>query len=234
VGSKIVEERRDLLKATKEAFYRTISLKMKLFYEVVPKGTNPDLTGKFVEALVRCFIQDWISPYILLHGTLYPHNLDSQDAKPKQIDGIVYDPELGPAIIREGDFLVVDPAFCRGIIEIKTSYKKKIKNLEQDLQSLGRQYLVPAGASLYSAMGVVVHDPDPERKSYPDWLDRHPIFSFRLGSHCPIFILFRTDDYQPHEEAIDAMIRAIYCNIRWPRPTVLQTPVGYSAKKPGA
>src|SRR5262245_24260659 len=86
---------RDSLRAAKEAFCRTVSLKMQLFYSVVPKGTNATLTGAFVEELIRGFIRDWISPCLLMHGTLYPHDLEpSLPVTPRQIDGIVFDPRL--------------------------------------------------------------------------------------------------------------------------------------------
>src|SRR5262249_30490695 len=52
------------------AFSGTIRLKLQQFYSVVPKGSNSALTGSFVEEVVRGFIKDWISPSLLLHGTL--------------------------------------------------------------------------------------------------------------------------------------------------------------------
>lgn len=120
-----MNSRHDVLESVCTAFSSMIALKVRQLYEVVPKGKNSALTGDFVEELVRGFIRDWISPCLLLRGTLFPHDanprLSSDNHNPKQIDGIVYDPRLGPAVIREGGFLVANSAFCRGIIEIKTS-----------------------------------------------------------------------------------------------------------------
>jgi hypothetical protein len=107
VNANAGDDNQDVLKAARSAFTETIMLKLRQLYGVVPKGSNPALTGAFVEELVRGFIKDWISPCLLLHGTLHPHDTNPDvppdDATPRQIDGIVYDPRLGPAIVREGD-----------------------------------------------------------------------------------------------------------------------------------
>ena len=189
---------------------------MQQFYKVVPKGSNPALTGAFVEELVRGFVKDWISPSLLMHGTLYPHDcnkrMSADECKPRQIDGIVYDPRLGPSIIREGSFLVTHPRLCQGIIEIKTSYPN-MTDLERHLQSLYSQYLHPQGFNhmTWTAMGIVVQDSDPERHSRFEGLT-DPIFHYRLPGHCPIFILFREreGEYEPYHPAVDAMIKALF------------------------
>src|SRR5438552_3687403 len=142
----LMDTSQDVLKAVRSAFSGTISLKVKQLYEVVPRGSNAELTGEFIEELVRGFIRDWISPCLLLRGTLHPHDanteLSSSNSGAKQVDGIVYDPRLGPAIIREGGFLVAHPAFCRGIIEIRTS-EEDLRAFEDRLQTLYKQYLEP-------------------------------------------------------------------------------------------
>ena len=212
-------EDQDVLKAVRKAFADTVRLKVQQFYDVVPKGSNSDLTGKFVEELVRGFVQQWIAPCILAHGTLHPHDA-ATDASlrqlgPSQIDGIVYDPRLGPAIIREGSFLVTHPAFCRGIIEIKTS-TTDIKKFEDDLQLRYRKYLAPAWEDTpflcqNEVMGIIIQDANPKLKSSPDWLSA-PLYDYRLADHCPIFILFKERDgaYKSYEPAIDAMIKALF------------------------
>lgn len=203
-------------------------MKLRQIYEVVPKGVNPDVTGAFVEELVRGFIRDWISPCLLLHGTLYPHDantqLSSDQHKPKQIDGIVYDPRLGPAIIREGSFVVAHSEFCRGIIEIKTSVKS-LKEFEARLQEIYVQYFKPFGPSVFmdanQMMGIVIHDADPKKHSAPEWLPSScPLYHYRYVGHCPIFILFKkvADEYEPYEPGIKMMIEAIFRN-RWQQAT---------------
>lgn len=222
----------DVLESVCSAFSRTIALKVRQLYEVVPKGTNSALTGEFVEELVRGFIRDWISPCLLLRGTLFPHDAnprllpDKHD--PKQIDGIVYDPRLGPAIIREGDFLVAHSAFCRGIIEIKTS-ETDIKGFEKDLQDRYARYFelgLPYGRSPFldsnHVMGIVIHDADPKKNSAPEWLPSStPVYHYRAVGHCPIFILFKRvgDEFEPYEPGIKMMIEAIYRN-RWQQATL--------------
>jgi hypothetical protein len=139
-------------------------------------------------------------------------------ATPKQIDGIVYDPRQGPTIIREGSFVVVHPAFCPGVVEIRTS-ENSLKGFEVRLQVLFTQYLTPGlthGPTPYlfesHVMGIVNHDPNPAAHGFPDRLHTQPIHHYMLGSHRPIFILFKKlgDDHEPYEPGIDAMIRAIF------------------------
>ncbi len=211
----------DVLKAVRKAFAETISLKLQQFYHVVPKGSNPDLTGSFVEELVRGFVQQWIAPCLLSHGTLYPHDaaaeLSPSEVGPKQIDGIVYDPRLGPAILREGNFLVVHPAFCRGVIEIKTSVTD-FRKFEEDLQLRYRKYLAPTWKDSRESlceqdvMGIVIQDKDPKGRRGPDWMQDEPLYNFYISGHCPIFILFKEQggNYEPFEPAIDAMIKVIF------------------------
>jgi hypothetical protein len=196
----------EFTRAAKDAFSETVQLKMRQFAKVVPKCSNPALTGEFMEEVVREFVQEWIAPCQLCHGTCCPHNLaNPADRQPNQIDGIVYDPRLGPTVIREGNFLVAHPAFCRGIIEIKAS-EKDFKKFEEGLQHRYRKYLQPAwewkrAVEMSNVMGVVLHD---------------ALYDFWAADHCPIFILFKENDgeYEPYENGIDAMIKAIHQS-RW-------------------
>src|SRR5947209_8475382 len=158
----------NVLTAAVQAFCETVQLKLQQFRRVVPKGSNSALTGAFVEELVRGFIQAWISPSLLMHGTLYPHDTykllppgpspPPEECRPKQIDGIVFDPRLGPPIIREGSFLITHPAFCRGVIEIKTS-EKDLTGFENRLRFIYAQYLMACNYSGPPAVtGIVVQD----------------------------------------------------------------------------
>lgn len=217
----------DYLLAAKESFCETITLKLQQLRRVVPKGTNSELTGDFVEELVRGFIKDWISPCQLLSGTMHPH--DSRPVTeineihqqgfhtPRQIDGIIFDPRLGPPIIKEGGFAVAHPVFCRGVIEIKTSVSSLV-DLERRLQQIYHQYFYHYQAITCQVMGIVVQDSDPEKHSLPDWFQRTLndgtkenvlLYDYNAMPHCPIFILF-DNDYNPHLPAIDSMMRTIF------------------------
>src|SRR5713101_7405190 len=183
----------DYLQAARAAFCETISLKMQQFRRVVPKGANPALTGAYVEELVRGFVQDWISPSLLLHGTFYPHENKNPyfptETNPKQIDGIVYDPRLGPPVVREGSFLVVHPAFCRGVIEIKTS-EPRLQLFESRLTALWQQYFFSSSLTVRSIMGIIIQDPEPDVHSAADWREPNsPLFdAYSLQPYNPIFI----------------------------------------------
>jgi hypothetical protein len=204
----------NVLSAAVQAFYETIELKLHQFRRVVPKGSNAALTGAFVGELVRGFIRAWISPSLLMHGTLYPHETykllppgpspPPDQCSPKQVDGIVYDPRLGPAIIQEGSFLVTHPAFCRGIIEIKTS-EPDLKDFESRLKALHWQYLVGCSyTGPQAVMGIVIQDSNPDRHPCPRLLD---------GAF-PIFLLFKEleGEYEPNLPMIETMIRTVFRN----------------------
>jgi hypothetical protein len=207
----------DRYEGAREAFWQTIELKLRQFYHFVPKGSNPPLTGMFIEELVRGFIREWISPCQLLHGTLWPHNFNPQleAPTPKQIDGIVFDPRKGPSIIREGGFLVVAPQFCCGLIEIKAS-ESDLRGFQDRLKGHHAQYFIRGGwhQLLQAVIGVVIHDPEPERHSRPDWLSpKESLHEVGRGGHCPIYILFKKnpdDSFEPFRPAIDALIDAIF------------------------
>lgn len=202
---------KDVLTAAIDAFCQTVALKLRQLREVVPKGTNAKLTGDFVEEVVRGFIKQWITPCELLHGTLHPHHpvpeLQNTEDGPKELDGIIYDPRIGPTVIREGQFIVVHPAFCRGVIEVKTS-EGNLAAFQQRLRAVYVQYMRHYEARPSQVMGIVLQDPDPEGHSHPDHLQGHPLFLCRASWH-PVFILFN-NDYEPYKPAVDGLIRAIY------------------------
>jgi hypothetical protein len=202
-----------------EAFWQTIRLKLQLFHSAVPKGTNATVAGDFIEELVRGFIRDWIQPCQLLRGTLHPFNVNPEYPEPgvPQIDGIVFDPRQGPPVIREGNFIVVHPQFCPGVIEIKKS-DDKLRALEDRLTGLHRQFYrrgIMVNQSFTSVMGVVIHDPDPEGHSHPDWVaPNQSLHEIVYQGFCPIFILFKEVkpgvEYEPYEPAIEAMMSTIF------------------------
>jgi hypothetical protein len=202
----------------REAFCQTVALKLQQLYTVVPKGSNPKLTGDFIESLVRGFVQDWIAPCQLLAGTLSPQNRnpDVQDPKPLQIDGIAFDPRLGPPVIRENGFIVAHPQFCAGVIEIKTSCDR-LRDFHDRLTTIHRQYFRLGGMierRAATAMGIVIHDLDPERHSEVDWFADLGTLHEPRGEHPPIYILFREAEagaaYEPYVPAIDALMEAIF------------------------
>lgn len=201
-----------------EAFAETVALKMKQLRRYVPKQkdlTNPDLTGAFIEELVRGFVRGWIGHKLLLHGTFYYKQHIDANQKPLQIDGIVYDPTRGPAILREGDFIVVHPAFCAGVVEIKTTIPSVQSFLER-LWEVHGKYL--AHLPTPHTMGVVIADKDPEKASEIKTKDGRiiPAYNHNTVPLCPIFILFKeTNDgeYEPFFPAIEGMIRAMYSNL---------------------
>src|SRR5690349_21769946 len=101
----------DVLKHARDAFIDTVTIKLGHLRKYIKKGTNPALTGAFIEEVVRDFVKHLIGHRQLVHGTFYSTEFEKSGATPLQIDGIIYDPTLGPTILRQGDFAVVHPVF---------------------------------------------------------------------------------------------------------------------------
>jgi hypothetical protein len=209
----------DVLNHAVQAFAATVSLKLKMLRHFIPKGkhlTNTDLTGAFVEELVRGIIRDWITPSLLLHGTCYDQKHQDSGEKPLQIDGIVYDPSKGPVTFRECDFVVVHPAFCGGVIEIKMSVAS-ITDFENRLQEIYGRFF--RHRTTTSVMGVLVSHKDPVQASIVAKEDGSEVckyYDYNVAQLCPIFVLFKeTDDgdFVPHFEAITGLVKAVYNNL---------------------
>lgn len=204
----------DVLKHAREAFIDTVALKLSHLRKFIKKGTNPDLTGTFIEEVVRDFVKHWIGHRHLVHGTFYSTEFEKSGATPLQIDGIVYDPTLGPTVLRQGNFAVVHPAFCTSVIEIKTSYAPGVMKFEERLRQIYNQYM--HHVTTPQVMGIIVADADPEKNSVIPLKDGKSLwaFDYRTVPWCPVFILYKEVDneYTPYEPAIDAMIRAVYTN----------------------
>jgi hypothetical protein len=209
----------NVLKYTVEAFAETIALKVKQLRRFVPKErtlTNTDLTGAYIEEVVRGFVRSWIGHRQFVHGTFYSERQATSGQKPLQIDGIIYDPTHGPVTLREADFVVVHPAFCAGVVEIKMTFKS-IKSFQERLREVHRRYLDHLGTP--SVMGVVIADKDPIATSKCDWPGGGNItyYKYNMVPLCPIFVLFKETEegeYEPFYPAIEAMIRAIHGNFQ--------------------
>jgi hypothetical protein len=128
-----------------------------------------------------------------------------------QIDGIVHDAQSGPAVISEGNFEIVHPAFCSGVVEIKTT-QSNLDEFEQRLQTISGRYMHHLPASC--VMGVVICSSDPKGESEIHLQNGGT--RFRYNAHvvgwCPIFILFKEveGNYEPYFDAIHAMIVAMH------------------------
>jgi hypothetical protein len=203
----------DVLQHAREAFQETIALKIKHLRHYIAKGKNPKLTGDYIEEIVRSFVRRWIGSLQLRKGTFYSHEFQKSGETPLEIDGIVWNPLAGPAILEENDFIVVHPVYCTSVIEIKTSINYPIAKFQKRLQKIYHTYM--HWGTTTQVMGIVISDPDPESKSTID-TNKRKFFAFHYfkAGWCPIFILFKEKDneYTPYEPAIDAMIRAIYTN----------------------
>lgn len=207
VGENVIEH-------AAEAFAETVALKVKQLRRFIPKEkarTNTDVTGTFIEELVRGFIRTWIGGQRMVTGAFYSKQCERSKDKAMQIDGIVHDPRRGPAIIAEGDFEIVHPAFCSGVVEIKMT-QEDTQSFEQRLRLISGRYMSHLTSS--AVMGVIIAARDPVKQSVIPLRNgsHHYLYNYRLAGWCPIFILFQEKDgeYTPFMDAIDALIRACH------------------------
>lgn len=202
----------NVLDHAREAFQDTVALKLQHLRRFIAKGSNPDLTGAYVESIVRTFVRSWLGSLQLCHGTFYSGHFEKSAEKPMQIDGIVWNPKAGPAILQEDDFIVVHPVFCTSVIEIKTSISS-VKNFQERLQSIYTKYMYCGTKP--QIMGIVTADKDPEKTSTIDVNGKnHYAWDAHNAGWCPIFILFKEQDneFTPYKPAVEAMIRAVHRN----------------------
>jgi hypothetical protein len=197
----------------KTTFAETVTLKVRQLRRYVPKGSNSALTGAFIEELVRGFIQGWIGQWELLTGTLHPLSPEDKEESPFQIDGILYSPRSGPATIREGGFIVVHPAFSPGVVEIKTTLNRTMRDFEDRLKKIYRRHF-SNDRSAPVVMGVVISDTNPAAHSELDNGQGGTvrIYERHYGAWCPIFTLFQEveGEYVPFDPAIDELIKHIF------------------------
>ncbi len=209
-----MSDREDTLEHARETFAEAVSLKVEQLGRFVRGGENPAIVGSFIEELVRGFVREWLGGWELVTGALYSKSSFESGETPMQLDGIVYDPRSGPAIIREGGFAVVNPAFCPAVIEIKKSLARtSMDEFVNRLQNIYRIHMHDRSA--HNVMGIVIHDRDPEKTSYRGecgTAGRIMSYEDHWGGKCPVFILFRQKGgtFEPFEPGIDGMMKRIF------------------------
>lgn len=93
-----------------------ITRELMAFYKLVRETTtNNDVLGALVEERLRKMLRRWLGGLQLATGSLAGLPADYQ------IDGIIWDPTIRPALIEEGETVVVDPLAVAGLLEIKAS-----------------------------------------------------------------------------------------------------------------
>ena len=127
--------------------------------------------------------------------------------RPTQVDGIIYDSMLGPCILKEGNFSVIHPAFCRGLLEIKKSIPS-LKKLHRHLYDLHAVFMHPFEGRNSQVFAVVVRHNNPEKASKMP-KRKYKYHDYDQVNHCPIFLLF-DNDFKPHKEAIYKLIEFLY------------------------
>jgi hypothetical protein len=125
---------------------------------------------------------------------------------PRFIEGAIYDPGRGQAMVDRGGFSVVNPASCVGCILIRSTVPNVAK-FENRLAEIAMRYF--SGPAPGMVMGIVASDATPGKKSdICTRGKRFPAHQFTHPKWCPIFILFSRDGgvFRPHFPAIKAMV----------------------------
>ena len=199
-----------IFKSAAESFASVMKAQVDTFRDRITGRDNPAVVGSYIEALVRRYINSWIAPKQIYHGSIWDPNVP--DWKIHQIDGLVWEPSHGPAIINEGEFLILHPQVARAIVEIKTSVNS-LKGLHDRLVTIWESSF--RHRMERDVMAVVISHPDPEKASRPKWntAEGHEVELHSRAIHnYPIFILFDStdDDYRPFAPGIEAMITQLW------------------------
>lgn len=93
---------------------------------------NNDIYGAFAEARVRQFVKRFVAPLRVSHGAIaYEGNCGSKVQTP-QLDTIIWQPSLLPAIFEADDFAIVPRGSAVAYMEIKaTPYRKAAQSIKK-------------------------------------------------------------------------------------------------------
>jgi|GEM_PF-5272707 len=198
----------EALRNAAETFASLVTAKVKVFRELCAEKENTEVTGDFVEEMLRGYINSWLAPMGIYPGSLVSPR---HKRKLKQIDGLIWQPSFGPPVLREGNTLLLHPNTVRAIVELKTSVES-VRHLHDRLSDLWEE-LKPTEHSARDAMGIILfHNGNPETASNPHWRtvdgNREPLHTRAVNAH-PIYILFERRgqfDYEPYFPAIMELI----------------------------
>jgi hypothetical protein len=180
--------------------------RVREFEGFVPAGSDPVLANMFLEAQVRSLVEERLRPRRLVSGIFSVPGASAPTGVPRFLEGAVYDPGRGRAVLDRGGFCVVNPASCVGCILIKPSVPN-IAKFENRLLEIAMSYFF--GRPPGMVMGIVATDAAAEKKSdICTRGKRFPAYQFMHPKWCPIFILFSMEGgvFKPHFPAIEALV----------------------------
>ena len=213
---------KEALKTAARTFAALVKANLKVFRGLCSGRENTEVTGDFIEELLREYINSWLSPMGIYPGSLCRPNSD----KMMQIDGLIWQPSFGPPLLKQSNFLLLHPIVARAVVEIKTSVKS-IKKLHDRLVEIWTAFLSDTRQERRDALGIILWHDSPETAAEPKWhrVDGHltELHTRALDAH-PIFILFRRTgdyEYEPFMPAIEAMLFAFNYIANTPRLNTL-------------
>lgn len=194
------------LKRAATDFADNIKRRMTQFAPLLPAGSNPELTHRFVELQVRNLIEEKLAPKRLLSGIFNVPGGSGAPPAASFVESAVQDPQRGRPNFEQGGFSVLNPATCVGVVQIKPS-ASNISKFQSRLREISQTYFF--GRRSGTVMGVLVSDERPERKSVVHRNNRtFQAYDYMNAKWCPIFILFsrRSGQFEPHFPAIEALL----------------------------
>jgi hypothetical protein len=194
------------LKQSAAQFVAHLTGRLADFHRHIPPGPNPALTLHFLEDQVCALLAARLAPRRLVSGTIRPPVTLDPEANVPFLRDIIYDPQLGPSPIDTAGFSIIKPAACAGVIRIQPCTHNTAK-FEAHLRDIALNLIRNRHPS--RVMGIVIADPDPEKKSIVRRKGRtFQAHEFTSGKWCPIYILFtrRGNTYQPYLPAIEALL----------------------------
>ena len=84
-------------------FAALVAAKVQVFRELCSGRENTEVTGEFIEQLLREYIDSWLSPMGIYPGSLWC----SSASKMMQIDGLIWQPSFGPPLLKQDNLLLV-------------------------------------------------------------------------------------------------------------------------------
>jgi hypothetical protein len=201
------------IKRIADEFTQGVLPRLRALQNFFPPEANPETVGEFLVQVVAQQLQRRLAPKRLCPGILHAAKNPSTYPNFPIIEAIIHDPTKGPATIENGRFAVVSPDVCAGAIDLKP-WVANLDKFETKL-ALTQKAHFPSGPP-GRVMGVVVRDPEPNKKSDIWKKGRHWRAYDLAGPHwCPVYILFsyKAAQYEPYLPAIEALFANIHDRI---------------------
>lgn len=181
---------------------RFVGANVRAIYELCRATTrNSEITGGIVESYLRTVVADLAKPLVAHSGGVVGLPYDHQ------VDCILWDPNVRPAILVVGESALVDSLSVRGLIEIKSStrdvseFAKRIHELGERLSRLAWSCRPPLRVA--PCLGILAWTPMPF----------DIVMAATQGKVLPIMQRMDSGTFVINERAILGLIRFVYRDV---------------------